>query len=201
MDQDHWHVEAKAARSPVPYHEVRDMLKSMLRDRFGLKARFVTKQMPTIVLAFDSPFARRALRRPTAKVDCKPFLLDLRSPREIPVDNNGYPLCMGSFYVVPRRTTHFRSVPLDSLVHLLEGRLDRPVEIVPPHDGLFDFDLVDPPGVSPIVAPGTPVSKRQALVPLSLAALEQQLGARAELRTMPVRVLVVEGATKPRPGL
>jgi uncharacterized protein (TIGR03435 family) len=82
------------------------------------------------------------------------------------------------------------------LAAYLEGRLDRPVEIAPPHDGLFDFDLEDPPGVSPFV----PLNKRQALLPLYLAALEQQLGARAELRTMPVRVLVIEGATKPRAG-
>jgi hypothetical protein len=51
---------------------------------------------------------------------------------------------------------------------------------------------------------GAPIatrSKRQALVPPYLAALEQQLGAKAELRTMPERVLVIEGATKPRAGL
>jgi uncharacterized protein (TIGR03435 family) len=201
MDQDHWHVEAKAARSPVPYHEVRDMLKSMLRQRFGVNARFVTKQTPTIVVAFDGPSASRRLRRPTTKVDCQPFLLDVRSPLEVPRDAHGYPLCGPAYYAVPRRTYYFRSAPLDSLAYYVEVQVGRPVEIVPPIDGLFDFDLEDPPGVSPIVAPGTPSSKRQALVPVYLAALEQQLGARAELRTMPVRVLVIEGATKPRAGL
>jgi uncharacterized protein (TIGR03435 family) len=201
MDQDHWHVEAKAARSPVPYHEVRDMLKSMLKDRFGLKARVVTKRLPTVVVSFDDPSASRGLHRATANVDCQPFLLDVRDGLEVPLDANGYPLCGPGFYAMPRRTTYFRSAPLDSLAYYLEVHVGRPVEIVPPHDGLFDFDLVDPPGVSPIVAPGTPVSKRQALVPLYLAALEQQLGAKVELRTMPVRVLVVEGATKPRAGL
>jgi uncharacterized protein (TIGR03435 family) len=172
------------------------MLKSMLRDRFGLKARFITKQMPTIVLAFNSPSARRMLHPATEKVDCQPFLLDLRSPLEGPLDSKGHPLCVGSYFSMTRRTHYFRSVPVDNLAHFLEGRLDRPVEIASPTEGLFDFDLHDQPGVPDIVPP----SKRQALVPAYLAALEEQLGARAELRTITVRVLAIESATKPRTG-
>jgi uncharacterized protein (TIGR03435 family) len=188
MDDD-WQVAAKAADPSAPYTDVRQMLRRLLTDRFGLKAAFVTEPTSTVVLSFAT--GAHGVRPARTAVDCAPFLGGLRPLWSAPRNEEGYPLCgpADEEHSFTHPLLHFRSAPLRSLARNLEIMLRRVVIISPAREGLFDFDFQCPTGY--VVNDPTPD------VNAFLTAVEDQLGARAVVRTTRVRILAIQHATRP----
>lgn len=188
-----FNVEA-AAGSDVPIERTRLMLRTLLAERFTLRARLAPRELPTYTLVVARADGRlgQGLRpaSPTACVN--------RSPGRVPPGE--LPTC-GQLRSGPDRMSG-RSVPIEELRSRLSAISLRVVVDKTGLAGAYDIDLEWTPGESTVAAvaaltPGTPpapVDPNRA--PLETAVTEQ-LGLRLQQTRGIVDVLVIDGAELP----
>lgn len=193
MDSLSWQVAAKAAEPSAPYTDVREMLRTMVADRFRLSAAFVTMPVSSVLLSFEHA-NREGVRPAHVKIDCQPFLNGLKPPTAVPHTSEGWPMCGPAMqqHSFSRPVNHYRSAPLDRVALDLEKELGQVVLVAPPRPGLFDVDFTWPPGYN--------ASTPDRDVDAFLSALHDQLGVEAVIKTTPVKVLKIESAAQPRLG-
>lgn len=191
MDDLAWQVIGRSDRRNPRDADVKQMVRSLLADRFKLQADFQTRPTSAVLISVDSVGGHSAIRKATASVNCEPFLNGDKALVDVPQDKEGNPLCGPSRgeHESHSPVYHFRSAPLTAVARQLEIMLDRAVVWTPPTQGLFDVDFATPESYSMAVT--TPD------LDAFMDALEAQFGAKVEVRTVPVRVLVVGNAVKP----
>lgn len=151
--------------------QIRQRVRSLLADRFQLKVRRETKELPVYVLVL-------------AKNGHK--LTENKSS-------------VGGSMRINNGTLTAQRMPLQALCHALASQLGRPVINQTGLDGNFDFKIDWSPD-SPPVAPGDSPEGASASDPASpslSAALQQQLGLRLESKKGPVETIVIERVSKP----
>ena len=198
-------VSAKAPAGLVmePLVDVRTrLLQSLLEDRFKLKARLVTREVPAMILTLARDDGRLGPQMRRSDVDCEAMAAARgrgaapsaaagppTGPRE-PVCNLGG----GS-----GGTICGRAVTMERLTQGLSGVYQRPVVDMTGLEGRFDFNLLftpdNPkgPGVSFGNACGAPAGDRPALS----TAMQEQLGIRIRAGEAPAQVLVIDNAERP----
>jgi uncharacterized protein (TIGR03435 family) len=185
---DRFDVEARADGSPTK-EQMWSMVRSLLADRFKLRVRNETRELPVyalVVARSDGTLGARI--RPSScvakdTVSLGPGPLDPRHP--IPLPCGGVRTTKGN--VQARFATMAK---LADALSLVTGR--------PVHDqtGLtreFDLEAEWPP------APGPPGPAAPGIGPATFAAIEEQLGLRLDPRTGPVDVLVIDHVERPAP--
>jgi uncharacterized protein (TIGR03435 family) len=188
MDDLDWKVLAASSRPSLSYADFRAMLRHALEDRFQLKAVKAATPTPTIALSLEQPQHPPGLRRAPKRVDCTPFLNDHRLfALRFPQMPDHTPLCGGGR--MADTSYHFRSVPLSVFAHYLEIMLGQ-VVIAPSDKGLFDIDFECPAGAV--------FNDPSPDVDAYLAALHEQLGIDARIRTARVDVLTIQSASRPK---
>jgi uncharacterized protein (TIGR03435 family) len=190
-------AKAPAGLSMEPFAEVRSqLLRSLLEDRFKLKARLVTKEMPAMVITLARDDGRLGPQFRKSAVDCGAAIAAARGrgagpvgPRE-PVcalgGGSGGPICG-------------RAVTMAQITLGLSGVYQRPVVDMTGLDGRFDFDLSftpDNPG-GPGVAFGSTCAAQRGDRPAFSTALQEQLGLRIRAGRAPVEVLVIDSVERP----
>ena len=192
-------AKAPAGLSMEPLDQVRGrLLRSLLEDRFHLKARLVTKEMPAMILTLARADGRLGPRMRASNVDCEAAIAEARGrgaggpavPRE-PICNLGGmsagPICG-------------RAVTMERFTQGLSGAYQRPVVDMTGLAGRFDFDVSftpDNPG-GPGVAFGAICGGEQSGDrPALSTAMQEQLGLRIRADRAPVEVLVIDSARRP----
>jgi uncharacterized protein (TIGR03435 family) len=191
MDEIAWQVVGISDRGTPRDADVKEMLRSLLADRFKLQAEFQTRPTSALVITLGNTSGHPSIRRAVSRVDCQPFLNGDKGLLDAPRDQEGNPLCGPgrSEHAFDRPVYHFRSAPLSSVARYLEIMLRRAVVWAPPTEGLFDVDFVTPEGYAGEPSVGD--------VDAFMDAVEAQFGAAVAVRTIPVKVLVVQSAVKP----
>jgi uncharacterized protein (TIGR03435 family) len=191
MDEIAWQVVGMSDRSAPRDVDVREMLRSLLTDRFKLRAEFQTRPLSALVLTLGDTSGHPSIRRAASRVNCQPFLNGDKPLLEAPKDPEGHRLCGPSSeeHAFDRPVLHFRSAPLSAVARDLELMLQRVVVWEPQTEGLFDVDFLTPEGYS---GAGS-VPDLDAF----MDAVEAQFGVTVAVRTIPVKVLVVQSAAKP----
>jgi uncharacterized protein (TIGR03435 family) len=175
------------------------LLRSLLEDRFKLKARLVTKEMPAMIITLARDDGRLGLRLRRSDVDCEAAIAAARGraaagppvPRE-PVcalgGQSGGPIC-GRGVTMAQFTLGFSCVYQRPVVDMtgLEGRFDFDLSFTP--------DTVGGPGIAfgSICGPATQTGDRPALS----TAMQEQLGLNIRAGRAPAEVLVVDSAERP----
>jgi uncharacterized protein (TIGR03435 family) len=173
-------VEAKAAAGAIPAlvqqaaasgeDPTALMLQSLLEDRFQLKLRHETRDLPVYTLNIAK---NGSLLKPTR---------EQKAP-------NGMKILFADITGT--------SVPLSQFMTALAAQLDRPVLDKTRLEGYFDFHLKwSPQATSPDTRPelSPPLD---ATGPSLFTALEEQLGLKLESSKGPVEVLVIDSVQKP----
>src|SRR5687768_7930017 len=191
-------AKAPAGLSVEPLAVVRgQLLRSLLEDRFTLKARLVTKAMPAMILSMARDDGRLGPQFRRSNVDCETAIAAARGrgagapavPRE--------PVCAlggASFGVMCGR-----AVTMAQFTQGLSGVYQRPVVDMTGLEGRFDFNLLftpDTPG-GPGVAFGNSCGAPTGDRPALSTAMQEQLGIRIRAGEAPVEVLVIESAERP----
>jgi uncharacterized protein (TIGR03435 family) len=178
------------------------MLRSLLADRFGLKVRKETRDMPVYALVVarkDGALGPQLRRSP---VDCAAlFGASQRGEARPPAE--GMPQCSTS--VAPGRITgRSRTLPQFatalSMLANTGSSLNRLVVDRTGLEGNFDVDLTFTPDNLPPVGPGGPRPAMPSIDPNGpslFAALQEQLGLKLESQRGPVEVLVIETVHQP----
>jgi uncharacterized protein (TIGR03435 family) len=191
MDDIAWQVTGLVDRGTPRYADVKEMLRNLLVDRFKLQAEFQTRPTSALVITLGDISGHPSIRKASARVDCQPFLSGDKAFLNGPKDQEGNPLCGPARieHTFDRPIEHFRSAPLSSVARDLEIMLRRVVVWEPEVEGLFDVDFQTPAGYA---GPGS-LADPDAF----MDALEAQFGATVAVRTVPVKLLVVQNAVKP----
>jgi len=178
MDRDRFDLEAKAEK-PSSSAELREMLKSVLAERFGLRFRVEEKELPVYVLSLDPGgsklTAHGAKDAAEARVELTPT-----QPLHLKV--------MGT------------AASMDFFAFRLGYLLDRPVVDRTGLKGDYDFVLT--------YTMEAPESMHEGMVghdgrpidftgPTIFSAIRQQLGLRLEAGKAPLQTFRIERAEKP----
>jgi uncharacterized protein (TIGR03435 family) len=174
-------VEAAAekAEAGAGWDRLMMMLRTLLEDRFGLKARAETREVPAYALRRGP-----ALRLTPARFeDCAP-------------PPTGF---CGGFQTGPGRVTG-RHVSVGQVAALLTGRTGRMVIDETGIDGRYDLELTWTPENAP--PPGGPTPDGSAAPfdpsgPSIFTAVREQLGLRLDTTRGPMQVLVIESVHRP----
>lgn len=194
---DHFDISAKSENTPKP-GELQLMLQALLEDRFQLKIRHETKELPVYALVLARKDGKLGPNLTEAKeggcVAPDPTQPPRRQePGQSPVRNCGQQM-------MSQKTLNAASVPIANIIPMLARMLGRTVIDKTGLTGKYDISLEWAPdesqtGLLPPDGPKPPPSEVQG--PSIFTALQEQLGLRLESQKGPVDMLVIDRAEKP----
>ena len=200
-------AKAPAGLTVEPLAVVRGLLlRSLLEDRFKLKARLVTKERPAMILTLARDDGRLGPQFRRSNVDCETAIAAARgrgagapgapAARVEPVCQLGG---NSGGTQTGQATICGRAVTMARLAEGFSGVYQRPVIDKTGLEGRFDFDLLFTPENlgGPFVAFGNPCPALTGDPPSLSTAMQEQLGIRIRAGEAPVEVLVIEGAERP----
>jgi uncharacterized protein (TIGR03435 family) len=198
-----YEIDARAAAAPADGPEaLMPLLRTLLIERFKLKAHADRRELPAYALTFarrDRQFGPQI--RPT-QVDCTRATTLTQDEVRAAV-RDGWPPC-GMAYFVSFAPTNASGdngkmrvrrsgITMPALANALQPLVDRPVVDQTGLDGRFDVEY--------FYAPQPPASGVDSAfgpdAPMLLVALEEQLGLKLESRRMSVPVLMIESIDRP----
>jgi uncharacterized protein (TIGR03435 family) len=190
-DTDRFDIAARMPGSPAPGAETANLARSMLRglltERFQLKVRMESRELPVYALVLARPDGRPApglrLRADSCQGVVRPRLSEFKEP-----DLKGEtPLC--GLLRGGRGTLNYRGVSISSLLRPSAlGGLDRIVVDQTGLQGLFDIDLT-----------WAVEASSSADAPSIFTAVQEQLGLRLQPTRAPLQVFVIDDAQRPLP--
>jgi uncharacterized protein (TIGR03435 family) len=201
---DRFDIEAKTDGDPAKdtKDQMRLMMQSLLADRFGLQARYETKQVPVFALTLAKPGKTGPqLRAHAADAPCSSAIPSDATGFAATVDG-GFPTLCGGFLGMPpsmpgRMRAGARNVTIEFIgKHLIANFLNRPVIDRTGLSGTFDVvmewtpEANGPPGAGGDFQP-------DPTGPTFLEALSEQLGLKAESQKGPAEVLVIDHVDHP----
>jgi uncharacterized protein (TIGR03435 family) len=186
MRSEQFDVDARAARD-ASSEELRQMVQTLLRDRFRLIVRWERRDMPMYALLLERSDKRLGPGLRPASADCVLPGGRIRSALEERKTANGG--------VSSRRTCASMSALVSTLSNALQGPVDDRTALA----GLWDYELsfTGQPwrNVDPAVAARDPND-----APALFTAVQEQLGLKLESSRGPVEVLVIDSAERPAPN-
>jgi uncharacterized protein (TIGR03435 family) len=181
IEREFYDVDAKAER-PSTEEEMRAMLRNLLIDRFALRIRRETRDLPVYVLSVDRDGPRLA---------------------KTAVQPGGDPVVDQSMEPWPshRLKMKARAWPMSFLIERLGAFLDRPVIDRTDLAGNYDFELTFVEDVPEQVVENLAKQGKQFDPHLTIfEAVRKQLGLRLEPQKGPVETIIVEHAERPVPN-
>lgn len=194
---DRYDVSAKSENTPKP-GELQLMLQTLLEDRFQLKIRHETKDLPVYALVLARKDGKLGPKLTESKEGgCA--APDPTQPPRRPEPGQPPPRNCGQ-QMMSIRTLTAVSVPIANIVPMLARMLGRTVIDKTGLTGKYDISLEWTPDESqtallPPDAPKPSASDIQG--PSIFTALQEQLGLKLESQKGPVDMLVIDRAEKP----
>jgi uncharacterized protein (TIGR03435 family) len=177
------------------------MMQSLLAERFALKARRESREMPRYDLVLARADGRLGPGLKPSTTDCQAIFAAARRGGGPPAPPGpGEPIQCG-FRIGPGRM-QAGAFPLSQLAGALAPQVQRFVIDRTGLTGNFDLDMTFTPDQMP---QGAPPPGAPALPPIDpngpsiFTALQEQLGLRLESVRGPVDVLVIESVNRPTP--
>jgi uncharacterized protein (TIGR03435 family) len=191
---ERYDIQARLPES-APEGQHFEMLRSLLADRFKLRAHTEARPTPIYALTFAREDRRLGSDLRPSTVDCnaerdrarrngQPFTAET-APR----DAKGRSVCWGNFQSgVPGAQTLTNVGPLADLVRGIQAVADRPVTDATDLSGRFEWHVVFASGAN-----------ANSDLPSVFTAVQEQLGLKLEPRTSPFDVLVIDSVERPMP--
>ena len=193
MMTERFDVGGKAAR-PLTVNEARLMIRGLLADRFQLKTRIDTRQVPVYALSVVRADGTLGPGLKRSKLDCAAYNAAAVSNDYAEAGKQRTEGCgVGTLGSPSTELVIKGATSIDAIIPRMSRSLDldRPILNRTNLTGTFDIDLHWSPG-----SPGPrPTEGTMSLY----TALRQQLGLKLEPQTGPIEVLVIDGATHPTP--
>jgi uncharacterized protein (TIGR03435 family) len=174
---DTWDLNAKTDK-PSTTDDLRLMLQDLLAERFHLKLRRDTKELPAYILSVDKSGPKLIPHQPAHGGDQW-------------IDQPQQP------FLHIKLSARFST--MDYFAFRLSQLLDRPVVDRTDLKGGFDFELTYTRDLPPNIPPGARLNGEpiDTSGPTVFGALRQQLGLKLEAQKAPVEIRVIEQVEKP----
>jgi len=187
-------VAARAAGAPAPT-EYPPLVRSLLADRFALRAHEETRDVESLVLVRARGDGTLGPRLTKSDVDCDARRAAAKGGAPLPQPASG-PVCTGR--TIPGTITA-TSLSVASLASGLARFVGRPVIDETGLAGYYDYDLRWTPDQAAEPRSGEPPPVVDQNGPSLPTALQEQLGLKLESRRVPMRVVVIDEAQMPTP--
>ncbi|HXE08145.1 MAG TPA: TIGR03435 family protein [Acidobacteriaceae bacterium] len=198
-------IEARTDKTNATKDEMREMMRSLLADRFGLAVHYEIRNVPVYAMALVKPGTEGPkLRQHPADSKCQDFSLLLKTADGKPVVKlpdaapDGFPTFCGGILGVPasaqdRYSFGAGNVPVSMIASSFSswGNLGRPVVDETGLRGMYDFVLDFTPDPRPSYA------TIDSGGPSFQEALKQQLGLKLEPAKGDVQFLVLDHLEHP----
>jgi uncharacterized protein (TIGR03435 family) len=190
-------IEAKAERASTA-EQMREMVRSLLEDRFNLKAHRETRDLPIYTLSAARPDGRLGDKLRSSSVNCAAVVAargaDYRAPSG-PRRPGEPPRCLVVSRVGPTsRSISMEGARLAQLVQMLQTEVGRVVVDKTALTGTFDFELTIPrTGPTTDASPSLGTDAAASIFTL----LRDDMGLKLEPGRAPVEVLVVDHVERP----
>lgn len=198
IDEDRFDITAKVDGSWTP-QQMSDMLRTLLADRFTLKAHRETRDMPTYTLVMvrgPQAFGPHLRRSEIDDGACAAVRAAVQRREPVPARAPGAKPVCGTGRTVPGTITSI-GFPIDLLVASLGPFTSRFVADKTGLTGLFDYELTWTPEQIPQVPPDAPPLTIDPNGPSLFTALQEQLGLKLESTRGPVDVVVIDRVEHP----
>jgi uncharacterized protein (TIGR03435 family) len=195
IDDDRFDVNAAVIGAWTP-PQMREMMRTLMADRFRLAAHADTREMPTYTLAVvpNQPLLLRRSAVDEAVCQRRREAIQRREPVPPPVPGAA-PIC-GTARTIPGTITAVGG-SMTSLASTLGQFVNRSVVDRTQLTGLFDFELKWTPDTMPQVPPDAPPLNIDPNGPSIFTALQEQLGLKLESARGPVDVIVIDRVEHP----
>jgi uncharacterized protein (TIGR03435 family) len=202
---ERYDIQATAGRelpptAPGQLGPIQMMVRSLLEERFKLRVRQETREMPIYALVVDRQDGRLGSSLRQSTTDCAAIAAAARgrggAPPALPDPNQ--PIQCGMFGGPGR--LRVGSQTMAAIARSLSGNVQRVVVDKTGLAGNWDFELTYTPdqlpqGPAPPGAPPLPASDGPSI----FTALQEQLGLRLQAERGPVEVVVVESVERATP--
>jgi uncharacterized protein (TIGR03435 family) len=192
-------VQAKAEGTPS-VDQMRQMVRRMLEERFGLKMHRETRDMPRYALVMARADKRLGPKLKSSSIDC-PAIIAARGPGFRPPTGPPQPGDPPRCALMARigggsMTILLEGMPISRLTQTLQTNAGRVIVDKTGLTGTYDVEFETEASV-----PGFEAAPGKEPVGLSLfTALPEQLGLKLESERGPVDVIVIDGAELPTPN-
>jgi uncharacterized protein (TIGR03435 family) len=195
IDEDRFDVNATVTGTWTP-QQMRQMMRTLITDRFRLVAHADTREMPTytLVVVPNQPLLLRRSVVDEAVCQKRREAIQRREPVPPPVP--GAPPICGTGRTIPGTITAVGG-SMTSLASALGPFVSRSVVDRTQLAGLFDFELKWTPDTIPQVPADAPPLNIDPNGPSIFTALHEQLGLKLESTRGPVDVVVIDRVERP----
>jgi uncharacterized protein (TIGR03435 family) len=196
FDSARYDIVAKPETKPKK-DDLQLMLQSLLADRFQLKIRRETRELPVYAMAL----ARKDGKLGPQLIESKEGACTPPDPTRMPPPPEpGKPptLFCGQMMMSPRHLTVV-SAPVANMIPMLSRMLGRTVIDKTGLTGKFDItmDWTPDEGQAMQLPPDAPKPSQTDTGPSIFTAMQEQLGLKLESQKGPVEIFIVEHAEKP----
>lgn len=195
---DRYDIEAKSEGNPPLTEVVGPMLRTLLEDRFKLKAHREVRELPVLALSVTKAGLKL---RPSEQGSCVPY--EPNHPPPAPPPGQKRQSICGSIST-GRTKLEATGIHMNDLTKTLSYILDRPVidktEWKETFDVHLEFVPEEPPSAGPSAgAADTPKPgvTSDGPGPSIMTALQEQLGLILKSTKGPVEILIIDSAEKP----
>jgi uncharacterized protein (TIGR03435 family) len=201
IESEHYDIEAKAEGNPTE-DEFREMLRSLLAERFRLALRPETRELPIYTLVPAKNGARPGGGLVTTKEGSCTRIEDYSGPQP-PPETRTPPICgfkqrlRPQTQGAPLMQLQGLGITINWLARALGTTLNRQITDETGIGGTFDFTIEYAPddNLLPGAMPDSQSSNTTG--PSLFTALQEQLGLKLESRKGPVEVFAIDHVEKP----
>jgi uncharacterized protein (TIGR03435 family) len=215
-----WDINAKAENPKATMKELMAMLKTLLADRFQLKAHMETRDVPIGALVMARSDGKLGPKLTVSTAKC-PTPEELSAKAQDALSSGGGLAALqslglgqgGECSIMPTIAANnpsagmglgMKGQPISTLVALLTQFTGRPVQDRTGLTGRYDFELTFDPEVLMRLVSNLGINVPAGTLPQSnapslLTALQEQLGLKLENDKAPGQVLVIDSAELPTP--
>jgi len=195
IDDDRFNVVATVA-GPWTFQQMREMVRTLLADRFRLAAHAETRELATYALVVVPNQPARLRRSAVDEAACQARREAIQRREPVPPPVAGAPPICGTGRTNPGTITAVGG-SMSSLATSLGQFVGRPVSDRTQLTGLFDFELNWTPDTIPQLPPDAPPLNIDPNGPSIFTALQEQLGVKLESTRGPVDVVVIDSVAHP----
>ena len=198
LGSDRFDVVAKAPEEGLNFESMRPMLRSLLADRFKLKAHSETRQMPIYALVKARSDGALGPALKPSSVECAAFVGGRRGGGPPPAPPQpGQAVDCG--FIIGIGKMSVGGMPIEQLARALSPLVGRIVLDKTGLTGNYSYELTYSPeqlgGLPPPLSGETPTIDPNT--PSIFTALQEQLGLKLDSDRGPVEVLVIDSAEQP----
>lgn len=200
--QMRFNVDAKADGRPTPA-QMRQMVRRLLEERFGLRTHTETRELPRYALVTARHDGRLGDKLRPSAIDCAAIIAargpDYRAPTGPPQAGDPPRCALGFRTDSGTRTIVLNGISVSGFMRAIQPEVGRVIVDKTSLTGTYDIELQTeiPVAAGPTTLSGQPAVPRDGLS--LFTALQEQLGLKLEPETGPVEVLVIDKVESPIP--